>query len=99
MKVTALDEDPAPEGSMTTWRAADPRDLILDYAFVTSLDGFEEWDEPVELIEEVWTLTSRRWVRAAVPCSEPGCDDEATHWGLCEAHAREDDPEAFEPEP
>lgn len=29
-------------------------------------------------------------------CSEADCNADATHWGLCEAHAREDDPEAFD---
>ena len=26
---------------------------------------------------------------------DPECDADATHWGLCEAHAREDDPTAL----
>lgn len=82
--------------TMTTWRAADPSELILEHEFITSLDGLDEWDDPVELIEEVWELVSRRRVRVGPVCRALGCAEEATHWGLCEAHAREDDPEAFE---
>lgn len=28
-------------------------------------------------------------------CSEGTCEEPATHWGLCEVHAREDDPDYF----
>ena len=96
MNTVRLDMNVDGDRSMTTWRALDPRELILDYTFTLTLDDFEDWDEPVELVEEVWVLESRTVVRTVVPCSEPRCEAEATRWGLCEAHAREDDPDAFE---
>ena len=85
------------ERTMTTWRPVAPSDDFFGLGFITSLDGwFDDVDEPVELIEEVWELVSIRTVRVGGQCSEVGCDADATHWGLCEAHAREDDPQAFE---
>lgn len=80
---------------MTTYRRADG-DTIGYHDFVCDRECCEEWAEddvyPIEFVEERWVLASER--RFTLPiCKE--CDQPATYWGLCEAHAREDDPDAF----
>ena len=77
-------------------------ELMGDFSFWT-VNGPTDWDptdwdsddltDPVEYqmlkmtVEVIDTRTSPR-------CHD--CDDPATHWGLCEKHASEDDPSAFE---
>lgn len=88
--------------TMTTYRAQDPEELILDHEWVTSIDELQEMadasGEPIRLVKEVWVRQSVEDVTLTAECGEIGCMSEATHWGLCEVHAREDDPEAFDDE-
>ena len=75
---------------MTTYRRADG-ELIDEFGWVTDLGPYE-WDEPTEFVVEVWERVSVRTITLPT-CSQ--CERPATHWGLCEPHAREDDPGAF----
>lgn len=45
-----------------------------------------------------WVATDgpNDWDPAQEEESGPTCDGPAQYWGLCEAHAREDDPEYFD---
>ena len=85
---------------MTTYRRADGELIHDQYSFVTTLDtcprDAETGDEPSEYVEEVWVLQSSRTLVFPL-CAE--CDAPATHWGLCEPHAREDASETFEDSP
>lgn len=52
----------------------------------------EGWDGPVEY--DLVTLVVQGVETRTLPvCSR--CDQPAVHWGLCEPHAREDDPDHF----
>lgn len=72
-----------------------------EYTFVAVLDE-RDWT-PAEMDAEcvfdpvVYELVKMTveviGTRTLPVCRE--CDAPATHWGLCEIHAREDDPEAF----
>lgn len=68
-------------------------ELWDDFARVVDIDPYlDELDDETEVIEEVWELkSSRAFSRSCHDCEEP-----AKHWGLCETHAREDDPEYFQ---
>lgn len=74
------DRGVAPE-RMITYRRADGELIAGEYAFVTTLDWFQDHDvhDRLELIEETWTLT-RRWDfaigRLERWCDE--CDDDVT---------------------
>lgn len=86
-----------PDDTMTTYRRADGEPLDGDLVeWSTSRDYLDwcEFEEPTEIVEEVWTLQSRRTFTLPT-CSEHSCDEAAKFWGLCERHAREDDPEHF----
>lgn len=83
------------ETTMTTYRMKDGT-AVDNFGWVSTLDWFDDYDKPVELIKEVWVRRSVEELRLTEQCSEIGCTAEATHWGLCEQHAREDDPEAFD---
>lgn len=85
---------------MTTYTRADGDTIGDDWAFSLDIETCENdadnSDEPVEFIEQVWVLESER--KFTLPtCRE--CDEVARHWGLCEKHAREDDPDAFDDDP
>ena len=83
--------------TMTTYRPAKPEEFVTEWTWQTTLDWAHEIAEfePVEVVEETWQLVERKTVTVAAWCSEITCHEQATHWGLCEMHAREDDPEAF----
>ena len=87
---------PEPE-TMTTYRPANPDEFVTEWTWQTTLDWAREAAEtvPVEVIEERWQLVERKTYTVRESCHQIGCEADATHWGLCEAHAREDDPEAF----
>lgn len=92
---------PMPEAeareTMITYRPANPAEFATEWTWQTTLDWAHdaaEW-EPVEVIEERWVLVERKAYTMHATCSGVGCDADAAHWGLCEAHAREDDPGAF----
>jgi hypothetical protein len=80
-------------GEITTYRRADgePIDGYM-VGWTTTLGGLE-FGEPTEIVEEVWVLKSERCFTLPT-CRQ--CEEPATHWGLCETHAREDDPTTFE---
>ena len=84
--------------TMVTYRPADPKKFETEWGWQTTLDWAEDAAEcePVEVIEETWQLIERQTYTVREPCGEIGCEADATYWGLCEAHAREDDPEAFD---
>lgn len=86
--------------SMTTFKRADGDLMAGEYTFVCDIESVEadiEYaDEPIEFVEERW---ERVYVRTFTLPTCRQCNDPATHWGLCEKHAREDDPSAFEEEP
>jgi hypothetical protein len=89
----------ADETKMTTYRRADGRLLGGEWSFATDIESCEaegEWsDVPIEYVEEKWMRVAVR--RFVLPvCNGIGCDAPATFWGLCEKHAREDDPTAFD---
>lgn len=79
---------------MTTYHRADGELISGEFSFVTELEWFDYDEEPTELVEEVWTLKSSRPITVGPTCDR--CDEPASHWGFCEKHAREDDPDAFE---
>lgn len=58
-------------------------------------DEAVEWSDPAEY--EIVRFVGEVVARKTLPtCDTHGCDEPAAHWGLCETHAREDDPEYFE---
>lgn len=62
--------------SMTTFRLADGRMICGAFTFVNDLDYFDDEDwytGPVEVIEEVWTLTSTRRLKVGGP--------DRSYWG------------------
>lgn len=73
---------------MTTYKRAD-RDLIYgEYGWVTDLDYFDDADDPIELVEEVWERRSTRRIvklpnaySCAVEDEEP-CEEDADAWWL-----------------
>ncbi len=79
-------------------------ELIWDeYAFMT-VAGPDDWapveddyaDEAVEyemVRTEVYPVARRM-----LPSCKDGCGEPARYWGLCEKHAREDDPDHFHPQ-
>ena len=76
-----------------TYRLTSGDPIMGEFSFMTSLDGWtEDLDEATEIVEEVWVLKSSR-IFTLPTCAE--CDEPATYWGLCETHARIDDPESF----
>lgn len=85
------------EVGMATYKRADGEPIAGEYAFVTDREYVEDEayyaEGPVEFVEQVWELVGER--RFTLPkCAQ--CDEVATYWGLCEKHAREDDPDAFD---
>lgn len=82
---------------MTTYKRADGELMCGEWGWVTEMDSVEAeaYDaiEPIEFIEEVWVRQSVRTFKLPT-CNQ--CDEDAEYWGLCEKHAREDDPEHFE---
>lgn len=83
--------------TMTTYRPADPEKWVTEWTWQTTLDWARDAaiSGPVEVIEERWQLVERKTYTVREECGELDCEAHAAHWGLCEAHAREDDPEAF----
>jgi hypothetical protein len=79
---------------MTTYKRTDGGYIAGEYEWVGAPDYLdaEAEDEPVEFVEEVWVRESARTFTLPT-CRE--CDETATHWGLCEKHARQDDPSYF----
>jgi hypothetical protein len=80
--------------SMVTYRRADGEpigdfDFVLDTEY---LDDDAEWGAPVAYVKERWVLAEDE--QFTLPTCRQ-CDEPAEHWGLCLAHAMEDDPEAF----
>ncbi len=88
--------DDVNQKTMVTYRPADPDEFILEHDWVTTLEWFETLDEPVRLVREEWQLVSSEEFTLTPECAEADCKEPAEHWGLCEGHAREDDPEWFE---
>lgn len=88
--------DHLPSRQMTTYSRADGEHIGEGWAFVLDVEACEyeaEYtDAPIEFVEQRWVLESERTFTLPV-CRQ--CDQPATHWGLCETHAREDDPEYF----
>ena len=91
----------APE-SFYAIRRTDGELIQGDYGWVTA-DGQNDWTAAEEEAEygnegteyEMVRMTVERIaVRTLPTCRD--CDDPAAHWGLCEKHAREDDPSAFD---
>lgn len=82
--------------TMTTYRRADGELIYGEFSFVCDTEFFEDADETTEYVEEVWELKAARTFTLPL-CTQ--CDRPATHWGLCEKHAEEDDPEAFDNAP
>jgi len=84
--------------TMTTFRPEHPEEFFTEWTWQTTLDWAHDAAHtvPVDVIEERWQLVERRTFTVTEPCGEIGCPESATHWGLCEAHAREDDPTAFD---
>lgn len=78
--------------TMVTYKMADGSSVAGEFGWVSSLDYFDEDDEPSDVVEEVWSLVSRRTITVGPKCH---CGEVAIFWGLCEKHAREDDPEHF----
>lgn len=86
-------------------RRSDGEHMDDDNFLWIHVDGPDDWDaavmdaetapEPIEyeIVRASLEVVGRRMLPT---CKE--CDAPATHWGLCEAHAREDDPTAFDPE-
>lgn len=69
--------------TMTTYRRLDG-DLVDDeYRYVLALpDGGDE-EDPVEFVQEVWTLTESSFHTVFPPlydCGLDGCDNDATKW-------------------
>lgn len=76
-------------------------DLLGEYLFCTvdagdwtpAEDDSESADDPIEY--EMVRMTVEVIATRTLPqCRE--CDEPARHWGLCEPHARLDDPDYFE---
>ena len=83
-------------GTLTTYKLANGDLWADEYSFVTDLDGWtDDPEEAFNVIEEVWVRQSMRIIHIAPKCRDFRCDEDAEFWGLCEAHAREDDPEYF----
>ncbi len=83
-------------------RRADGQD-IGDYSFVV-VSGPGDWTPAEDDADGIDDATVYQLVKMTVEvvatrtlpeCSEAGCETPASHWGLCEAHAREDDPDYF----
>jgi hypothetical protein len=82
-------------------RRADGEPIYGDYSHVI-VDGDTDWTPAEEDGEEAATVYEMvRMVvdvleRRTLPtCREHGCVVPARYWGLCEPHARVDDPEYF----
>lgn len=84
--------------SMTTYKSVNG-DPIGEFSWVTDMEFFEDDDEPVEVIEEVWRRVSTRtfWHLPfrLYDCDVDWCDENATGWfeqapgdwsQRCEAH-------------
>lgn len=73
-------------------------DLIGDFGWL-SVDGPDDWpdwledDGPTEyeIARHEVTVVARKVLPTCSECDEPG-----DYWGLCEEHAREDDPSSFD---
>lgn len=78
------------ETPFVTYRNADREPICGEYSFVTDLDyWFDDIDEPVELVEEVWDLRVRRtfWQVPNIcyeSCSALDCDEDAESWRMVE---------------
>lgn len=87
---------------MTTYKRADREMIAGEYGWVTEMESVEaeayDAHESIEFVEEVWTLQSRRTFLLPVCGAGDDCQEPIKFWGLCEKHAREDDPSAFEDE-
>jgi hypothetical protein len=93
-----MSQEPKPSIE-TSYRRADG-EHIEDYGWVTDLDWFDDYDDPVELIEERWTRTTVRtfWHMPdrLYSCTKVlDCDEDAVAWEqqddgkwkqVCEAH-------------
>lgn len=81
---------------MTTYKRADGELMFGEWRFAGDMESCEDEArdslDPIEYVEEQWVRVGER--RFTLPLCHD-CDSPATHWGLCEAHAREDDPEHF----
>lgn len=85
---------------MITFKRADG-ELIDDHGWVTSLDYFDDYDYPVELVEERWERKAisqywhlpQRFYTCEIEDKEP-CDEDAVAWWrtsdgwlqVCEKH-------------
>ena len=83
-------------------RRTDGELIYGEYAWM-SADGPDDWtiaieggdDEATEY--EIVRMVVEPVAKRTLPeCREAGCTVPAAFWGLCEPHAREDDPSAFE---
>jgi hypothetical protein len=52
-----------PDTLRTTYRRADGELIAGEYGYTSELEWFENDDEPTDLIEEVWVLSSSRPLR------------------------------------
>lgn len=84
-------------------RRADGQDMG-DYRFCTTTEG--DWSAAEDDADESLAPVEYQLLKMVVEVVERKvlplcsiCDRPATHWGLCEAHAREDDPSYFETRP
>lgn len=92
---------PATQEVMYAVRRADGGLMDGDYTFI-GVSGpndwapVEDWDGDAEGEFEMVRMTVEIVARRTLPeCSEGGCTVPAEFWGLCERHAREDDPDYF----
>jgi hypothetical protein len=82
-------------------RRADGEPLYGDYSHVIVSDEndwtpAEEDGEEAATVYEMVRMIAEVVDRRTLPlCREHGCADLAAYWGLCEPHARDDDPEYF----
>lgn len=62
---------------MTTYRRVDGEGIWGEFGWVTDLEFFEDCDEPLKVLEEVWELRSTRtfWVGNKCPVCHETVDD------------------------
>jgi hypothetical protein len=99
--VVATERDSEMSEAFYAIRRTDGEPIWGDFGWITA-SGPDDW-EAAELDSEyaddateyelVRMTVEPVAVRAYPRCRESGCDVPAAFWGLCEPHAREDDPE------
>lgn len=101
---TVADAASAPE-SFYAIRRTDGEMIYGEYTWL-ACDGPDDWtvaiegDEDEAIEWEIVRMIVEPVARRTLPeCRESNCTTPAAYWGLCEPHAREDDPSAFDEEP